>query len=483
MSRAKIQINGVDATAANVAIGSTVLLSNDDEGGELTYAWSITDQPEGTTDVLSNAAIENPIFSPTKEGTYEIRLVVNALSGTEAIQTAAVSVLDTRTRERIPAAGETLETGSVKGWALAINRIAARTLRASVDGNLQVAMTPGGISPGTMVRLSGIAQANVGTQSQFETLSITQAIGTVLVSGRVGFLIDGVTPGDVGAGKLVIVRMFGISPVAPAGSPAIGDLVYLGNTGSPSLTPGTAPRVIGVVLASTAGTYRWRIDGADALTINVVGRYLGRQRFVVNGTYTPTPGTLTVVVRGQAPGGGGGGAASSTGSAAGAGGNSGFFAEHRINNPAGITGGAVVCPATGGAGGTSAGGTGTTGSDLTFVINATTFTLKGGTGGTGMTNSTVGAVSIPVAQASGSTAGLDVLRFGTGQPGIVTGIAPVGGAGGDSPFGSGGRSQSAGVGAGVAGATGGGGGGAATNNFNAAGGDGGGGLLLIDEYA
>jgi hypothetical protein len=483
MARAKIQINGADATAANVAISSTVLLSNDDEGGELTYAWSITDQPEGTADVLSNAAIENPSFTPTKEGTYQIRLVVNALSGTEAIQTAAVSVLDTRTKERIPAAGETLETGSVKGWALALNRISARTLHASVDGNLQIAMTPGGISPGTMVKLSGISQVNVGTQAQFEAMTITQALGTVLVSGRVGFLVDGVTPGDVGAGKLVIVRMFGISPVAPAGSPAVGDPVYLGNTGSPSLTPGTTPRVIGVVLSASGGTYRWRIDGQDALTINVPGRRLNRQRFAANTTYVPTPGTLEVILRMAAGGGGGGGVLTNGGAA---GGNSGFYAEHRVVNPAGITGGAVIIGA-GGAGGAAGNNPGATGGDTSFVINGVTFIVKGGTGGRAANNTTT-IPSGPLAPQAGSTA-TDILFYrpgGTGQAGTVSG---VGGGGGSTPLGGGAAPavvQNTSSVAGNAGSIGGGGGGGGASGNTAtsvAGGGGGGGLGFIDEYA
>ena len=264
MARARIQINGVTQTAATVTIGSAVLLSNDDEGGELTYAWSFLDQPDGTPDALSNTIVENPVFNPTKEGSYAIRLVVNALLPTQVIQTAVVSVLDARSQERFPAATETVEVSTVKGWAQAANRILVKAMRSYADGGaLVIAQTPGGIPNGSIVNFRGVATINSGTQAQDVVPAITLALATDAdsVSDRLGVLIDGVVPGQITAGKLVIVRTSGPAPLASSGVPSgIGDPVYVGNTGTPVLAPGTSSRRIGRVVSFGAGTYLWSFD-------------------------------------------------------------------------------------------------------------------------------------------------------------------------------------------------------------------------------
>jgi N-acetylneuraminic acid mutarotase len=65
--------------------GSLVTLdgsgSSDADGDTLTYSWSITSAPEGSTAALSDAAIVNPTFTPDVAGEYTIQLVVN--DGTE----------------------------------------------------------------------------------------------------------------------------------------------------------------------------------------------------------------------------------------------------------------------------------------------------------------------------------------------------------------------------------------------------------------
>jgi hypothetical protein len=264
MARALITIGGVDSQFTAVAIGATVNLGNHDEGGEIAYAWAITDQPEGTVDALSATGVENVSFTPTKEGSYQVRLTVNALLASQAIQTAIVSVLDARTGERVPAANETKETDALKGWSLATNRILRRALSGTVDGNVVVALTPGGIAAGSVVSLAGYGTANTGSQSQFSLPQVAAVNATVSIKPRIGLLTDGVNAGVLTAGKLVLVRMFGLAPTAGTGSPSVGDLVYLSNSGVPALTAGTVPRIIGLVVSSSGGTYRWVFDGAPA---------------------------------------------------------------------------------------------------------------------------------------------------------------------------------------------------------------------------
>jgi hypothetical protein len=269
MARALIQINGVTQRFLEVPIGTPVLLSNDDEGGETTYAWTIVDQPEGTNDTLSAPTSENPQFTPTKYGSYALQLIVNIATPSQAIQTATVAVLDKRTGSRYPAATETNEASSTRGWSQSTNRMFARAMAASVDGNVQLARTPGGISPGQIVVLGGLAEIDSGTQAEFEVMQITAVDATGAVEGKLGVLIDGVVPGVTTAGALITVRMFGLVPFSVSGSPAPGDPVYLSNAGVASLTPGTVSRRIGTVVSSGGGNFRWSIDAPDVPSVTV----------------------------------------------------------------------------------------------------------------------------------------------------------------------------------------------------------------------
>ncbi|MCG8671316.1 MAG: PKD domain-containing protein [Pseudomonadales bacterium] len=64
-----------------VEVGDLVSLngdqSSDPEGESITYSWTITSSPGGSSASLSNASIVNPTFIPDEAGDYDIRLVVN----------------------------------------------------------------------------------------------------------------------------------------------------------------------------------------------------------------------------------------------------------------------------------------------------------------------------------------------------------------------------------------------------------------------
>ena len=117
MPAAQISINGVPGSNADLPINTLVQLNNVGIGGEVTYAWSILDQPIGAADALSNPAIVNPTITLKKEGSYLIRLVVNAGLASEKIDTRVAAVKHLKTRLRVPAAGEKLEVDVVDGWA------------------------------------------------------------------------------------------------------------------------------------------------------------------------------------------------------------------------------------------------------------------------------------------------------------------------------------------------------------------------------
>jgi len=51
--------------------------SSDDDGDPVTYSWTITTAPVGSTATLSSAVAESPTFTPDVDGNYAIELVVN----------------------------------------------------------------------------------------------------------------------------------------------------------------------------------------------------------------------------------------------------------------------------------------------------------------------------------------------------------------------------------------------------------------------
>jgi hypothetical protein len=69
---------GDNVTIANLG-GSTTLdnLSYDPDGQDLTYDWAVISRPYGSTADVSDAAAENPSFTPDKKGAYIIQLTVS----------------------------------------------------------------------------------------------------------------------------------------------------------------------------------------------------------------------------------------------------------------------------------------------------------------------------------------------------------------------------------------------------------------------
>ena len=83
--------------------------SSDPDSDTLTYTWSVTSRPSGSTAALSNTGIANPTFKPDKPGTYVIQLIVN--DGT--VSSAADTVTLTTFQETIT---ENWEDGLLSPW-------------------------------------------------------------------------------------------------------------------------------------------------------------------------------------------------------------------------------------------------------------------------------------------------------------------------------------------------------------------------------
>jgi len=277
MPQAKIKINGVIGSNTDLPINTLVLLDNVNTGGELTYAWTILDQPPGAADALSNPAIQNPTFTPKKEGTYLVKLVVNAALPTEQTDQVVAAVLQLKTRKRVPAAGETLEADTADGWAAGLNELWRFADSSVADNGVLVGVAgAAGLLAGNVLRCTSVATIKSGLPGEERVPGFTLAHANVAgeIDEPLVVLISGVNgAANPANGDLIRVRSYGVDDMQRAGAPAVGDLVYLSDAGLPALVSGTLPRILGSVAQAGGGLWRLWFDGADravvALAANV----------------------------------------------------------------------------------------------------------------------------------------------------------------------------------------------------------------------
>lgn len=206
------------------------------------------------------------------------------------------------------------------------------------------------------------------------------------------------------------------------------------------------------------------------------------QRFIANGTYTPSAGMLFCTAECVGGGGGGGGCVSSAGTIANAAGGGAGSRSIGLFTAADIGASKAVVIGAAGAAGASGNNAGGNGGDTT--LGATLLIAKGGSSGAGSngaSSSIAGAGGIP------GTGNVLAASGDPGQPGFFSStftITVISGKGGSSPFGGGGVT---GTGSPQAGSPGtgngsGGSGGWAAAGGSAAGGAGTIGLMIIIEY-
>lgn len=213
-----------------------------------------------------------------------------------------------------------------------------------------------------------------------------------------------------------------------------------------------------------------------------VGRFLGTRVFTSNQTYTPTPGTTSVVVE-VIGGGGGGGGSQTTGAgqvAIGSGGGAGAYARSRLAS--GFSGVAITIGAAGAAG--AAPGNGGAGGTTSF---GALISCAGGSGGQG--GAAINPPFIVQGGAGASAPSGGNLINGRGSDGAYAAtqnsINFISGGGGNTQFGAGGSVNVATASGGAATSFGAGGGGSATGASAAGqvGGAGATGAVIVHEYA
>lgn len=264
---ASIRINGGPAGVAdtNLPLGDTVFLSNDTAAS--TYEWVIVSQPAGDQDdlipfttnpIVSEAAA--PEFTPTKEGSYLIKLTVNKLLADEATDTTICAVRELLTGDRIPAPQETTEVNEEYGWATAaVTKILQRVTRLS-DAGIFVAQNASGgdLSLGKVVHMNGMTTIGTGTNERpIPTVGLALASDAALVDGPLGVVVgdrDG-DPYTVADGALCrVMVMGGISSYDLGDTAAAGAPVFVDDLGNLSLTAGTVIRQVGDVAKVVSGT-------------------------------------------------------------------------------------------------------------------------------------------------------------------------------------------------------------------------------------
>ena len=244
--QALISLNGVAGSNDDLPISTPVQLDNVGTGGESTYLWQLLAVPEGSAAVLTSTTVHNPLFTPDLEGTYLIQLVVNGVLPNRAI----VGVRQLKTGQRIPAPGETTEDGTTAGWAPAVNRI----LRIDDSMRANPTRVVGTCDTGGLAIDTVAAQQAAITMPNGELEPVyTQALATSLsMMGRPLYIVDGgvKVPGPAAAGDIVQCAFRRIvGPFYAHGTGMfIGDPVYVSDTGTLALLPGTFKRRVGFVV-------------------------------------------------------------------------------------------------------------------------------------------------------------------------------------------------------------------------------------------
>lgn len=269
MPQALISLNGVNGSnppnGTPLPIDTAVTCNNTNSGGEITYLWEFLDKPENSSATFSNPAIQNPIFTPDVEGTYLIRLKVNATLVSEQIDTAIAAVLQEKTNLRIPAALETTEESALRGWAQAVNRQLKLLTNLKGDPGTFICISNGGHNRGDVILFEDGANINSGLpEEEFLPIGRTALATSATDILHPLFVVEGAIDGNttVAAGALMHVRAKGFhGPVTVVGAPTPGDPVYLSDTGTISETVGTEYRLIGKVVYATGSDYYILVDG------------------------------------------------------------------------------------------------------------------------------------------------------------------------------------------------------------------------------
>jgi hypothetical protein len=423
-------------------------------------------QNGGTVWALAGHNVNGILVSGSITGTLDITVARDANVGGNLFIAGGAVLGDSNTTDQHQIRGNVYITGSAAGKAglyVAAGGMGAPYASMMVNtqgsyGSYAIGRSQG--VPDGYVAVAGSAnQYQVGTQAGDTIILATGSLH--LAAGNV----------DDGGSADIVIQKDGVTRFSGPIIQVTGSVDVRGSITGSGFTGST---FIGVAFTGSA----YQVAGS-------AGRLkIGHQVFTAGGTYTPTQGTRAVRIRLVGGGGGGGGISGGASvAAAGGGGGAGGYLETWIDPGVAITGGAVTIGSSG-VGGTNSGGNGGSGGSTSIIIQGTSYGVGGGDGGVGML---AGSSFATVDGGAGGTAAIvsvDITHVG--QPGVgglrLNSSTALGGNGGSSPFGGGGRAKinsvfaGSGYGAGGAGAC-------STNGTALAGGAGTPGIVIVEEYA
>lgn len=259
MTQALITINTFAGSNDDLPINVLVSLDNTNNGGELTYDWTMLDEPPGPIDALSSLVIQNPTFTPKKEGSYLLQLVVNKNLPSEKINSVVAAIRQFKTRERLPAAGESIEDSALRGWADAANSLLLRLDSTLADPTLVVGSNASGgvLNRGDVLHVTSSVVIKAALPGVETVPGFVKALATVKANTLEPlYVVESDVAGSltVANGALMRLRFLGRYADMVVVGGIVGDPVYVSNGAGLSQSPGTFRRQIGH-LASISGGF------------------------------------------------------------------------------------------------------------------------------------------------------------------------------------------------------------------------------------
>jgi len=229
------------------------------------YTWAIVSQPEGPNDNIVGSG-QVVTFTPTKEGSYLVKLTVDFGYPSEDSQQLIAAVRELETGNRIPAIGETVENSVNDGWANPVDAILQRVTRFT-DAGVQPGAAAEALAVGDVVYASDTYTLAAGLPGARVVAKWALAHANVVteVQGVFGVVAGSVLGGGIATDDVITVQTTGLYQGVPFGSaPTVGDPVFISDAAGLSLTQGTIKRQIGTVCDVGTSTYAVMVGPAPA---------------------------------------------------------------------------------------------------------------------------------------------------------------------------------------------------------------------------